>query len=190
VQIHADGTKARLSEFADGIPSCGPHSARASGSDGAVRDPVGAFYDTTPHGPAQSWVSRSLSRPLESSSPPYARRYAQIIGRFGLEDGDVAYMGDDYRDLAVLARAASACLPRARFVPARRPDRGALRSSGPTTERVAGCRVNDLSSVIRRAQPEQNLVGRTDQTAELVGTVVASDMHETEDWTAAKHTQT
>ena len=75
-------------------------------------------------------------RLLIQSSQPKVRSYEQILRRHKLTDGQVAYMGDDLVDLAVLARAGLAAAPadaarevraRAHYVTAARGGDGAVR---------------------------------------------------------------
>ena len=102
VVIHADGTESKNFGIRDGIAmvwaqragiKVGFLSARAS--------------PTTPHRAAQLGITLVHHGVSEASSPPTS----DILADERLTDDEVAYMGDDIVDLAVLARVGLSAAP-------------------------------------------------------------------------------
>ena len=95
VTIHADGTESKSFGIRDGIAMV--WAQRAGIRVGLLSARLSA---TTPHRAAQlgiTLVYHGVSSKLET--------YDKILADLGLTDEDVAYMGDDVVDLAVLMRA-------------------------------------------------------------------------------------
>ena len=101
VTIHADGTESKTFGIRDGIGMV--WAARAGLTVGLLSARQSA---TTPHRAAQlgiTIVQQGVSNKLEG--------YERILASVGVTDADVAYMGDDIVDLAVLGRAGLSAAP-------------------------------------------------------------------------------
>jgi 3-deoxy-D-manno-octulosonate 8-phosphate phosphatase (KDO 8-P phosphatase) len=101
VTIHADGTESKSFGIRDGIAMV--WAQRAGIRVGLLSARLSA---TTPHRAAQlgiTLVYHGVSSKLDT--------YDQILTDLGLTDQDVAYMGDDVVDLAVLLRAGLSAAP-------------------------------------------------------------------------------
>jgi 3-deoxy-D-manno-octulosonate 8-phosphate phosphatase (KDO 8-P phosphatase) len=101
VQIHSDGSESKTFAIRDGIAMVWAERAGIRvGFLSARHSP------TTPHRAAQlgiSLVFHGVSSKLAT--------YLQILADLGLSDAEVAYMGDDVVDLAVLARVGLSAAP-------------------------------------------------------------------------------
>jgi 3-deoxy-D-manno-octulosonate 8-phosphate phosphatase (KDO 8-P phosphatase) len=101
VQIHADGTESKTFGIRDGIAMVWAQRAGI---------PVGflsaRLSPTTPHRAAQLGITL-VYHGVQSK----LATYEQILKDRNLQDGDIAYMGDDVVDLAVLARAGLSAAP-------------------------------------------------------------------------------
>jgi 3-deoxy-D-manno-octulosonate 8-phosphate phosphatase (KDO 8-P phosphatase) len=101
VSINADGTESKTFFIRDGIAMVWAQRAGITvGFLSARQSP------TTPHRAAQLGVTlvyHGVSSKLAT--------YERILAELGLADADVAYMGDDVVDLAVLARVGLATAP-------------------------------------------------------------------------------
>jgi 3-deoxy-D-manno-octulosonate 8-phosphate phosphatase (KDO 8-P phosphatase) len=99
--IHADGTESKRFGIRDGIAMVWAERA------GLTVGFLSARYSaTTPHRAKQLGVSlvyQGVSSKLEA--------YERILQQTALVDADVAYMGDDIVDIAVLARAGLSAAP-------------------------------------------------------------------------------
>ena len=101
VQIHADGTESKTFGIRDGIAMVWAQRA------GLVVGFLSArLSPTTPHRAAQLGVTL-VYHGVHSK----LATYEQILTDRNLKDRDVAYMGDDVVDLAVLARAGLSAAP-------------------------------------------------------------------------------
>jgi 3-deoxy-D-manno-octulosonate 8-phosphate phosphatase (KDO 8-P phosphatase) len=101
VTIHADGTESKAFGIRDGIAMV--WAQRAGLSVGLLSARHSA---TTPHRAAQlglTIVQQGVLSKIEG--------YERIVGSVGVSDGEVAYMGDDIVDLAVLARVGLSTAP-------------------------------------------------------------------------------
>ena len=101
VQIHADGSESKTFGIRDGIAMVWAQRAGISVGFLSARS-----SPTTPHRAAQLGVTlvyHGVSSKLAT--------YEQILADRQLTDGQVAYMGDDVVDLAVLARAGLSAAP-------------------------------------------------------------------------------
>lgn len=101
VFVHADGTESKAFGIRDGI---GMVWAQRSGI--AVGFLSARFSATTAHRAAQlgvTLVHQGVTSKLDA--------YERILADEGLADAQVAYMGDDIVDLAVLARAGLSAAP-------------------------------------------------------------------------------
>jgi 3-deoxy-D-manno-octulosonate 8-phosphate phosphatase (KDO 8-P phosphatase) len=101
VQIHADGSESKTFFIRDGIAMIWAQRAGIKVGFLSAR-----LAPTTPHRAAQlgiTLVYHGVSSKLAT--------YEQILRDHQLTDADVAYMGDDVVDLAVLARAGLAAAP-------------------------------------------------------------------------------
>ena len=101
VQIHADGTESKTFGIRDGIAMVWAQRAGM-----AVGFLSARLSPTTPHRAAQLGVTL-VYHGVHSKLATYER----ILMDRNLQDGEVAYMGDDVVDLAVLARAGLAAAP-------------------------------------------------------------------------------
>jgi len=101
VQIHADGTESKTFGIRDGIAMVWAQRAGLTVGFLSAR-----LSPTTPHRAAQLGVTL-VYHGVQSK----LATYEQILLDRGLQDRDVAYMGDDVVDLAVLARAGLAAAP-------------------------------------------------------------------------------
>jgi 3-deoxy-D-manno-octulosonate 8-phosphate phosphatase (KDO 8-P phosphatase) len=101
VQIHADGTESKNFGIRDGIAMV--WAQRAGLSIGFLSARVSP---TTPHRAAQLGVTL-VYHGVHSK----LATYEQILLDRNLQDSEVAYMGDDVVDLAVLARAGLSAAP-------------------------------------------------------------------------------
>ena len=101
VLVHADGTESKTFAIRDGIAM-----VWAQRADIKVGLLSARYSATTPHRAAQLGITliyQGVSSKLEA--------YERILATERLSDQDVAYMGDDIVDLAVLARAGFSCAP-------------------------------------------------------------------------------
>src|SRR5947207_3486028 len=101
VQIHADGTESKTFGIRDGIAMVWAQRAGI-----AVGFLSARLSPTTPHRAAQLGVTL-VYHGVQSK----LATYEQILLDRRLQDRDVAYMGDDVVDLAVLARAGLSAAP-------------------------------------------------------------------------------
>jgi len=101
VQIHADGTESKTFGIRDGIAMVWAQRAGL-----AVGFLSARLSPTTPHRAAQLGVTL-----VYNGVQSKLATYEQILLDRSLQDRDVAYMGDDVVDLAVLARAGLAAAP-------------------------------------------------------------------------------
>jgi len=101
VQIHADGTESKNFGIRDGIAMVWAQRVGI-----AIGFLSARLSPTTPHRAAQLGVTL-VYHGVQSK----LATYEQILLDRGLEDRDVAYMGDDVVDLAVLARAGLSAAP-------------------------------------------------------------------------------
>jgi 3-deoxy-D-manno-octulosonate 8-phosphate phosphatase (KDO 8-P phosphatase) len=101
VQIHADGTESKTFGIRDGIAMVWAQRAGI-----AVGFLSARLSPTTPHRAAQLGVTL-VYHGVQSK----LATYEQILMDRNLQDHEVAYMGDDVVDLAVLARAGLAAAP-------------------------------------------------------------------------------
>ena len=101
VTINHDGTESKTFAIRDGIAMV--WAQRASIKVGFLS---ARLSSTTPHRAAQLGVTL-VYHGVTSKLATYER----ILGDLGLTDADVAYMGDDVVDLAVLARVGLAAAP-------------------------------------------------------------------------------
>ena len=101
VQIHADGTESKTFGIRDGIAMVWAQRAGLSVGFLSAR-----LSSTTPHRAAQLGVTL-VYHGVQSK----LATYEQILQDRSLQDRDVAYMGDDVVDLAVLARAGLSAAP-------------------------------------------------------------------------------
>ena len=101
VQIHADGTESKTFGIRDGIAMVWAQRAGLSVGFLSAR-----MSPTTPHRAAQLGVTL-VYQGVHSK----LATYEQILNDRGLQDREVAYMGDDVVDLAVLARAGLSAAP-------------------------------------------------------------------------------
>lgn len=101
VVIHADGSESKPFAIRDGIALVWAQRAGLGvGLLSARHSP------TTPHRAAQlgiTLVHQGVSSKIDA--------YGEIVTRLGLSDAEVAYMGDDIVDLAVLARVGLSAAP-------------------------------------------------------------------------------
>jgi 3-deoxy-D-manno-octulosonate 8-phosphate phosphatase (KDO 8-P phosphatase) len=101
VQLHADGTESKTFGIRDGIAMVWAQRAGI-----AVGFLSARLSPTTPHRAAQLGVTL-VYHGVQSK----LATYEQILMDRNLQDHQVAYMGDDVVDLAVLARAGLAAAP-------------------------------------------------------------------------------
>jgi 3-deoxy-D-manno-octulosonate 8-phosphate phosphatase (KDO 8-P phosphatase) len=101
VVIHADGTESKTFGIRDGIAMV--WAQRAGLKVGLLSARTSA---TTPHRAAQLGITLVHQGVLNK-----LRGYEQIVAAERLDDADVAYMGDDIVDLAVLGRAGLSAAP-------------------------------------------------------------------------------
>lgn len=101
VQIHADGTESKTFGIRDGIAMVWAQRAGI-----AVGFLSARLSPTTPYRAAQLGVTL-VYHGVHSK----LATYEQILMDRNLQDGDVAYMGDDVVDLAVIARAGLSAAP-------------------------------------------------------------------------------
>jgi 3-deoxy-D-manno-octulosonate 8-phosphate phosphatase (KDO 8-P phosphatase) len=101
VTVHADGTESKAFGIRDGIAMVwAQRSGLTVGLLSARTSP------TTPHRAAQLGITliyQGVRSKLEA--------YERILADQGVSDADVAYMGDDVVDLAVLGRVGLSCAP-------------------------------------------------------------------------------
>jgi len=101
VTIHADGTESKVFDIKDGISMVwAQRTGLTVGILSARHSP------TTPHRAAQLGITlivNGVGSKIEA--------YDQIVGDLCLEDAQVAYMGDDIVDLAVLSRVGLSATP-------------------------------------------------------------------------------
>lgn len=101
VQIHADGTESKNFGIRDGIAMVWAQRVGI-----AIGFLSARLSPTTPHRAAQLGVTL-VYHGVQSK----LATYEQILLDRGLEDRDVAYMGDDVVDLGVLERVGLSCAP-------------------------------------------------------------------------------
>jgi 3-deoxy-D-manno-octulosonate 8-phosphate phosphatase (KDO 8-P phosphatase) len=101
VTIHADGSESKAFGIRDGIAMV--WAQRAGLSVGLLSARHSA---TTPHRAAQLGVTIVQQGVLNK-----VEGYERIVDSAGVSDGEVAYMGDDIVDLAVLARVGLSAAP-------------------------------------------------------------------------------
>jgi 3-deoxy-D-manno-octulosonate 8-phosphate phosphatase (KDO 8-P phosphatase) len=101
VQIHADGSESKTFGIRDGIAMVWAQRAGISVGFLSAR-----LSPTTPHRAAQLGITL-VYHGVQSK----LATYEQILSDRNLHDGDVAYMGDDVVDLAVLGRVGLAAAP-------------------------------------------------------------------------------
>ena len=101
VVIHADATESKTFDIKDGIAMV--WSQRAGLTVGLLSARQSA---TTPHRAAQLGITL-----VRQGVPNKLDAYDQILSELGLTDPQVAYMGDDVVDLAVLGRVGLSTAP-------------------------------------------------------------------------------
>jgi 3-deoxy-D-manno-octulosonate 8-phosphate phosphatase (KDO 8-P phosphatase) len=101
VVIHADATESKTFDIKDGIAMVwGQRAGLTVGLLSARQSP------TTPHRAAQLGITL-----VRQGVPNKLDAYDQILSELGLTDPQVAYMGDDIVDLAVLGRVGLSTAP-------------------------------------------------------------------------------
>ena len=101
VIIHSDGTESKTFGIRDGIAMV--WAQRSGLRVGLLSARTSA---TTPHRAAQLGITL-----IHQGVPSKAAAYEQILAAEGLVDDEVAYMGDDVVDLAVLSRVGLSSAP-------------------------------------------------------------------------------
>jgi len=101
VQIHADGTESKTFGIRDGIAMV--WAQRAGIKVGLLS---ARLSPTTPHRAAQLGITL-----VRQGVPNKLDAYDHILSELGLVDPQVAYMGDDIVDLAVLGRVGLSTAP-------------------------------------------------------------------------------
>ena len=99
--LHSDGTESKQFAIRDGLAFVAAH--RAGLRTGLISGRASA---STQHRAAQlgiAIVHENVAAKLDT--------YEQVLASEGVDDAQVAYMGDDLPDLPVLARAGLACAP-------------------------------------------------------------------------------
>ena len=101
VVIHADATESKTFDIKDGIAMVWSQRAGLTVGLLSARQSV-----TTPHRAAQLGITL-----VRQGVPNKLDAYDQILSELGLTDPQVAYMGDDIVDLAVLGRVGLSTAP-------------------------------------------------------------------------------
>jgi 3-deoxy-D-manno-octulosonate 8-phosphate phosphatase (KDO 8-P phosphatase) len=101
VTVHADGTESKAFAIRDGIGMVWAQRAGIKVGFLSARN-----SPTTPHRAAQLGITLVYQGVMNK-----LRSYEQIVADLGVADDDVAYMGDDVVDLAVLGRVGLSTAP-------------------------------------------------------------------------------
>jgi 3-deoxy-D-manno-octulosonate 8-phosphate phosphatase (KDO 8-P phosphatase) len=101
VAIHADGTESKTFDIKDGISMVWAQRAGLTIGILSARNSA-----TTPHRAAQLGITL-----IRQGVPNKVEAYHEMVAGLGLDDSQVAYMGDDIMDLAVLGRTGLSAAP-------------------------------------------------------------------------------